>query len=204
MKLPAPPRQPLDAAQRELLLEIVAELRGMIEASVSLNGDQQQLEELAGSLRERRLHMAQLAGNRGLEAYHPRPELLNDFLPTSPVTGRFNPLAPPLQVKQVGERILGEAVLGNAYEGPPGCVHGAIVAALYDQLLAIANVRCGAAGPTAQLNVSYHRPTPLHQLLEFSAWVEEQEGRKITLKGECHVAGERVTSCEALFIRFDG
>src|SRR5690625_7535768 len=98
------------------MLVIDAKLRVMIEAIFSINGDQQQLDELAGSLRERRLHMAQVADNRGLESYHPRPELLNDFLPTSPVTGRFNPLAPPLQVKQVGERILGEAVLGNAYE----------------------------------------------------------------------------------------
>lgn len=196
------PDHPLDAEQRTALFEIVDALRGLIEASVSLNASREELAALAAELHGTRQRMEAWANNRGLEPFNPQASQLDDLLPTSPITGPFNPIAPPLKVVQEGERVLGRVTLGNAYEGPPGCVHGAMIAAIYDQLLAIANIRCGAAGPTAQLNVSYHRPTPLHQPLEFTAWVAAREGRKITLHGECHANGERVTSCEALFIHF--
>lgn len=205
MQLPPTPDQPLAADQRSALLDIINELRGLIEASVSLNADRATLDALADQLRTARQRMEPLSNNRGIEPYNANPgDDFNSILPTSPVTGHFNPLAPPVEIVRDGDRMLGRVTLGRAYEGPPQSVHGAVVSAIYDQLLAFANVLSGSAGPTAQLNVSYLRPTPLLQPLEFSAWVEKRDGRKITLLGECHANGELVTRCEALFIHFVG
>ena len=50
--------------------------------------------------------------------------------------GLSNPLAPPIRVRQSGERSAeAHARFGAAYEGPPGCVHGGWVAAAFDEVL---------------------------------------------------------------------
>lgn len=199
------PTSPLDQQQRTHLFQIVEELRGLIEASVSLNADTATLADLAETLAGVRQQMQALAGNRGLEHFNPQPgDDLNAALPTSPVTGRFNPLAPPVEMSMDGEKLIGRVTCGRAYEGPPNSVHGAVVSAIYDQLLAFANVFAGCGGPTAKLEVEFLRPTPLEQPLEFHAWIERRDGRKITTLGECYAGGELVTRCNGLFIQFMG
>jgi len=130
----------------------------------------------------------------------------NELQPYSPVAGNLNPIAPPLLFRierdAEGERVYGDVTLGTLYEGPPGAVHGAVLSAIYDQLLATANVVSGTAGPTAWLKVNFTKPTPLNAPLTFVAWKAEQDGRKITMRGECFANGELVTDCEALFIQF--
>jgi len=130
----------------------------------------------------------------------------NELQPYSPVAGKLNPIAPPLQFRiergMEGERVYGDVTLGPLYEGPPGCVHGAVLSAIYDQLLATANVVAGTAGPTAWLKVNFTKPTPLNVPLNFVAWKAEQDGRKILMRGECFANGDLVTDCEALFIQF--
>lgn len=126
----------------------------------------------------------------------------NNLMPYSPVSGQFNPIAPPLTFRSDGDRLCGEVTLGDVYEGPPNAVHGAVIAALYDQLLAFANVGSGSAGPTAWLKVNYLKPTPLNTALTFSAWKAEQDGRKVLMRGECHANGELLSDCEGLFIQF--
>ena len=33
------------------------------------------------------------------------------------------------------EHVVGHVVFGDAYEGPPGCVHGGFIAAAFDEVL---------------------------------------------------------------------
>ncbi len=198
-------KSPFGADQRQALGQIVEHLRQLIEHSVSLNADTATLNDWAGQLGELAGQWAAHGGQRGLEQYNRDPgEDLNSILPTSPITGDYNPLAPPVRMRREGGRLLGEVSFGRAYEGPPDCVHGALVAAVYDQLLAVANALNGSAGPTARLDVEYLRPTPLEQPLVFSAWVERQEGRKVTVLGECHAGDQLVSRCSSLFIQFMG
>jgi len=133
----------------------------------------------------------------------------NELQPYSPVAGSLNPIAPPLVFRidraienSEGVRVHGEVTLGPIYEGPPGCVHGAVLSAIYDQLLATANVVAGTAGPTAWLKVNFTKPTPLNVPLKFVAWKAEQDGRKILMRGQCFAGDDLVTDCEALFIQF--
>src|SRR5919106_1187640 len=131
----------------------------------------------------------------------------NGFFDRSPIVGLSNPLAAPLSL-EMGERdgtrrVLGRARFNAAYEGPPGNVHGGMVAAAWDEVLGMAQSLSGQAGFTGTLTIKYRSPTPLYEPLAFKAWVEKVEGRKIFTKGMCY-AGDRLTSeADAIFVTVD-
>src|SRR4029079_6357319 len=83
------------------------------------------------------------------------------FFDHSPMLGKANPLAPPIRLWLEGDRILGTAPFGPAYEGPPGCWHGGYVAAAFDEVLGSTQSLSGAPGMTGRLTVNYRSPTPL-------------------------------------------
>ena len=55
----------------------------------------------------------------------------------------------------------GRVTLGKPHEGPPGLVHGGVVATLLDHVLARAVRAAGRGGLTATLTVTYRRPVHL-------------------------------------------
>jgi len=83
-----------------------------------------------------------------------------------------------------GEVVRGQVSFGSAFEGPPGHVHGGVVAELFDELLGFAQSTTGNPGMTATLTIDYLRPTPLHTELHCRAKVARVEGRKIFAEGE--------------------
>ena len=127
----------------------------------------------------------------------------------SPFIGLANPLSPPVELSQQGDRVVGRVTFGSAYEGPPGCVHGGYVAAVFDELLGAAQSVAGTAGMTAHLGVDYRRPTPLRRPLVLEGWLESTEGRKTWASGVLRLdepgpEGEVVLAeARALFISFD-
>jgi len=128
-----------------------------------------------------------------------------DPLRFNPVSGSCNPVAAPLEVWKVtegpdgpdGRRTQGRVRFGAAYQGPPGHVHGAMIAAMYDDLLGMSQL---AAGFTGSITVRYRRPTPLHRDLDVAGWVARVDGRKRWLHGTCHLDGVLLTEAEGLFI----
>jgi len=141
---------------------------------------------------------------------HPRGGMPRKVLPDfrdlqaifrgDPVIGEHNPIAPPVAVELVDGVIRGSANLGPPYEGPPGYVHGAIIAATFDMLLGLANVASGNPGMTGTLTVRYRRPTPLHTDLSFEARTGERTGRKVIAKGTLQANGEITAEAEGVFI----
>ncbi|MCC7515774.1 MAG: PaaI family thioesterase [Pseudomonadales bacterium] len=123
---------------------------------------------------------------------------------TTPIAGQSNLLSPPFHMHLDYDK--GEAhatvTLGWAFEGPPKCVHGGWVAALFDEFLGCAQLLSGATGATGNLNVRYKRPTPLNTELTLFAKVKEVHGRKITMEGTLSANGHVTASCEGLFISF--
>ncbi|MEZ5238547.1 MAG: PaaI family thioesterase [Microthrixaceae bacterium] len=104
------------------------------------------------------------------------------FFDQSPLIGLANPLSPPLVLDHDpggDSRLRGRVVFGPAYEGPPGCVHGGYVAAVFDELLGATQSLSGSQGMTAHLGVDYRSPTPLGEELTMHGWLERTEGRKI-------------------------
>jgi acyl-coenzyme A thioesterase PaaI-like protein len=125
------------------------------------------------------------------------------FFDHSPMLGRANPLAPPIELWGDGDVMRGRATFGAAYEGPPGCVHGGYIAAAFDEVLGSAQSLAGRPGMTARLTVNYRSPTPLHTELSFEARVVEVDGRKTFTHGTLHAGDRLCAEGEGLFVAID-
>ena len=121
-------------------------------------------------------------------------------MPYSPVSGRRNPVAPPIRMWRDGDEVRGEVTFSPTYAGPPNSVHGGILAAVLDEVLAMANVISGRAGFTGTLTLKYHNKTPLNTPVELWGKNVRQDGRKQISRGEIRVNGEVAVSAEGLFI----
>jgi acyl-coenzyme A thioesterase PaaI-like protein len=126
---------------------------------------------------------------------------LTAVMPYSPISGRRNPMAPPIKLWKAGENeVLGEAIFSPTYAGPPDSVHGGIIAGVFDEILAMSNVISGTAGFTGTLTIKYRRKTPLNTPIELWGKNVRQDGRKQLCRGEMRVNGEVTASAEGLFI----
>jgi len=128
-----------------------------------------------------------------------------DFFPTSPIIGYANPIAPPVTV-WLGEgengqpEIHGRVTFGYPYEGPPTCVHGGVIAELFDELMGAANVIANKPAMTGTLKVRYRKPTPLLTQLDLRAQCVRSEGRKVHTRAAIYHEGELTAEAEGLFI----
>jgi acyl-coenzyme A thioesterase PaaI-like protein len=129
-----------------------------------------------------------------------RDDDLTAVMPYSPISGKRNPIAPPIRLWKDGEGVKGEAIFSPTYAGPPDSVHGGIIAAVFDEILAMSNVVTGNAGFTGTLTVKYHRKTPLNTPIELWGMNVRRDGRKQVCKGEMRVNGEVTATAEGLFI----
>jgi acyl-coenzyme A thioesterase PaaI-like protein len=125
------------------------------------------------------------------------------FFDHSPMLGRANPLAPPIELWAEGDVLRGAAHFGSAYEGPPGCVHGGYVAAAFDEVLGSTQSLGKRPGMTARLTIDYRSPTPLHADLRFEGRVTEMSGRKTYTKGTLHAGDRLCAEAEGLFVAID-
>jgi acyl-coenzyme A thioesterase PaaI-like protein len=187
------------------LRQLVAALRRIIDRSVLVNAPPEVLARATETLERVGRDLAPYAGARAFPLYGSSfaPGHVNPVLPYSPMVGWLNPVAPPILLELRDGLVTGRVRFGAVFEGPPGSVHGSIVAAAFDQVLAIANIALGHPAMTASLTVHYRRPTPLHTELRIEAQIDRVEGRKVFTKGAIH-AGTGVTAeAEGLFVRID-
>ena len=126
-----------------------------------------------------------------------------DFFPFSPMIGRYNALAPPIEIEVRDDGVHGTGNLDAAYEGPPGCVHGGVIAALFDELLGVANISAGVGAMTGTLTITYRSPTPLKTDLTFFAQVQRIEGRKVRTTGTIHAGDRLCAEADGIFILVD-
>jgi hypothetical protein len=187
--------------ERARLAEAV---RGLIDAVMTTEGDDATLllEVAAGAdkLAER------LGGGRAAGAgYLPRSH--SDYLPRSPVVGDASPLAPRIEWDTSDDVLDGKpgieahGTFGAPYEGPPGHVHGGMIALAFDEVLGIANIAAGHPGMTARLTIHYRKPTPLFHELRFRAVVDRVEGRRIISRAELWDGETLTAQADGLFVR---
>ncbi len=122
------------------------------------------------------------------------------FFDQSPLIGLANPLSPPIALWAEEGTVYGRVRFGSAYEGPPGCVHGGMVAAAFDEVLGFAQSLTGHPGFTGTLTVRYRKPTPLHTELRFEARVARVEGRKIFAEGRLFAGDALTAEAEGIFV----
>jgi acyl-coenzyme A thioesterase PaaI-like protein len=117
------------------------------------------------------------------------------------VVGVSNPIAPPLVVHHDGDgRCHSDFVLGCAYEGPPGLVHGGVSALVLDHMLGeAASDGLSKARFTGTISVKYLRGTPLGPL-RCDAWIDRTEGVKVFARGTISDAKGVTVEADGVFI----
>lgn len=114
--------------------------------------------------------------------------------------GIRNPVAPPLIVHHEPDRsVWAEFVLGAAYEGPAGHVHGGMCALVLDHVLGATAHQPGRPAYTGTLTLRYMRGTLLGPL-RAEARVERVEGAKTFAVGELSDAHGVTVQAEGVFI----
>jgi acyl-coenzyme A thioesterase PaaI-like protein len=113
----------------------------------------------------------------------------------NPVVGIRNPIAPPLDIKRdAAGGAFTDFVMGAAYEGPPGHVHGGISALVLDHILGEAASDGIMPRFTGTITFRYLRTTrlgPLHA----EARIDRTEGVKTFVVG--HLADDEGVTVEA-------
>ena len=143
-----------------------------------------------------------LGPSAGLGREHP-----SDFFPYSPVVGPLNPVSPPATMTTVatddGFEVHGEVTFSAAFNGPPDCVHGGVIAALFDELLGSCCVVNGIGGYTGTLTVVYRSPTPLGKPLQMRGWHDRSEGRKAFVEATLHSGDTLCAQANGIFVQSD-
>lgn len=117
------------------------------------------------------------------------------------VIGLRNPIAPPLAVQRNTDgSVFADFVLGAAYEGPPGHVHGGVAALLLDHVLGESASPATSPRLTGTISIRYLRPTALGAL-HIEAAVVRTEGVKTFAAGLIADADGPTVQAEGVFIR---
>lgn len=191
--------------QRAALLRLVAAMRKITEGLMDMDAPEADLLEAAEATERfaERLEATRTGHRTWGFAETSTSGNTHAMFDRSPLIGLGNPVAPPLRLREEGNEVVGTAVFGTQYEGPPGHVHGGMVAAAFDEALGMAQAMTGQPGMTGTLTVRYRRPTPLHTEVRFRARVERVEGRKIFATGTLHAGEVLCAEAEGVFIMVD-
>lgn len=101
------------------------------------------------------------------------------------------------------DRVIGRVLLGDRHSGAPGFAHGGAISALFDDVFGHVLIVLNRPGVTANLNVDYRAPAFLGRELDFTAWCERIDGRKLYFHGEARQGDSLVAEARALFIHID-
>lgn len=125
-----------------------------------------------------------------------------NYMAHCPVIGRSNVLAPLMEYELLDDgRLRAELTLGIEYQGPPGRVHGGVVALMFDAILGRANHHAGTTGMTLYLDVDYHGATPILEPIVVTGGPVRVEGRKVWSQGAIYAGGQLCATAEGLFVR---
>jgi len=171
-------------APREVLEEATRQLERAIDA-------------LAPHAHEGGFAQADLQGGIGLYGQTRDPM---ELFPYSPLIGRRNPIAPPIEFWMEGDEVRGRAVFRPPYCGPPNHVHGGVVAAVFDELLGVVNVMHGVGAMTGTLTIKYRAPTPLFEEIRMEGRAAGVDGRKVFAEGSLWHGQQLLAEAEGVFI----
>jgi len=119
--------------------------------------------------------------------------------------GQANPVGLKLEfaVASHGEEsfVLCDTIVSHNYEGPPGYVHGGIIATLLDEAMSKANRAGGVTAMTRQMQVEYLHPVPSGAEIRITGRVTKSEGRKHWTAAEIQNAnGKTLATATGFFI----
>ncbi len=104
-------------------------------------------------------------------------------------------------VRETDGHLVGKAWFGPKTEGPPGHAHGGSMAALLDEAMGAISWESGHTTLAARFNTRFKKSLLLGTLAYFEAWVDNVNGRKVTIQARLHDAqGETYAEADGLFI----
>ncbi len=115
--------------------------------------------------------------------------------------GAASPVGFPMELEAKDGKIIGNATIPIAFQGPPLRVHGGIVAAVFDILLSRTQLLCNFLGFTADLRISYQGAVPLDTCLRLEAEVVSVDDRKLINTGTISADGKVCARAEGLWIK---
>jgi acyl-coenzyme A thioesterase PaaI-like protein len=178
---------PAELRRRELKHRLAESVRRVVEEAalvdVATTADDASIERLIAEVDELTERFAKVASFRAAGGLNTTEEWEGALTERSPISGRSNPAAAPLLFEEFdGDGVLhAHARYGFAYEGPPGCLHGGVVAGAFDEMVGVGQAASGGMGMTGTLSIKMRRPTPLHTRIDYEAGVSKVDGRKITV-----------------------
>jgi acyl-coenzyme A thioesterase PaaI-like protein len=191
--------------REQRLVELAASTRELIQEVASTSTDPATVAEATELVRQA---AALLQGGPHERAYFGVAEgSLGDqttttFFDYSPFVGPLSPLSPPLRPELIDDRVVARVTYQRQYEGPPGCLHGGLIAAGFDEVLGFAQTIGGRPGMTGRLEVTYRSPTPLFEEVVYEGRLDRVEGRKIYTVGTLHAGDRLCAEATGLFISF--
>ena len=94
--------------------------------------------------------------------------------------------------------------LDRMHEGPPGHIHGGIIATLFDEAMSKLNRPLNVLAMTRHMEVDYLRPAPLYQPLLLVSRHVSREGRKLFHEAQLqHLDGTIFARAKGLFLVID-
>lgn len=183
-------------------LKLTALLREINKACLTLDASEENLLILEANTKQLLSQFHALEGEKMREHFTPLLALDDGegIQPYSPFGGFHNPVSPPINYALKNDTMTGRVTFDINHEGPHDCVHGGVIAGVYDCILASAMIKHGLGGPTVKLDVEYVAPSPLHTELVFEAWLDRVEGKKVYLVGRCFNGDQLVSKASAIFI----
>jgi len=204
-----PPGRPWSGGGREELAQAVRRLMELTVTSMPAPGTLLDAAKVVDRLADR------LAGEVPEEGPVPQARFSEDTvladqaptlvsaMPFDMIVGPCNPLAPPIEMWFEPPLAKGRVVFTPTYEGAPGLVHGAALAAAFDIILTGANVLADGAGPTVELTIRYRKPTRIGVESEFESWVNEKTERRTFSEGRLIQDGIVTVEAVGEFVNMD-
>ncbi|OMB99444.1 thioesterase [Mycobacterium sp. NS-7484] len=178
---------------------LAGSVRALIDATIRSEVDADEVAAVRAQIdaATARLRAAQIDGSFGV-----RYTSDGDRMPWgNPAIGIRNPMAPPLLiVKDPDGGVRTDFHLGAAYEGPPGHVHGGMVAMVLDHVLGeVAASDSDRPRFTGTLTIRYLRATPLGDL-HAEGRITRTDGIKAFASGHVSDAHGITAEAEGVFI----
>jgi len=192
-----------DLTQRvpDARLRLAAATRALVEATTLAPADSDDAALLAATdAIERATAALRDADLTRPGSHHRYRKTYGNYLPNSLLVGTAHPLSPGATYAFADGVLDVRATFGAQFEGPPGYVHGGIVALAFDELFGMCNVCNGQGGLTGRLTVRYRKPTPLRTELRLTAWQDHHEGRRMRVRGTIHAGDVLTAEAEGLFV----